>query len=79
MCKQSAVGQRPQPRCSYSTCKPSLDDEKGANREPEPEESPQKVMMDFFFHIFAEGGSELYLARVYKYVKTPGASQELGR
>lgn len=52
MCKQSAVGQRPQPLCSYSTCKPSLDDEEGANREPEPEKSPQNVTMAFFYIFF---------------------------
>lgn len=51
MRKQSAVGQ---PVRSYSTCKPSLDDEKGANREPQPEKSPQKVMMDCFFIIYLQ-------------------------
>lgn len=68
MCKQSAVGQRPQHLCSYSTYKHALDDEKGANREPGPEKSPQKAN-DGFFHIFSEGRSDLYLGRVHKYVK----------
>lgn len=67
MCKQSAVGQRLQHSCSYSTYKHALDDEKGANRHPEPEERPQKASGGSFYHIFSEGRSDLYLRRVHKY------------
>lgn len=56
MCKQSAVGQRLQHLCSYSTYKHALDDEKGANREPGPEKSAQKPMKDFFTAYFQRAG-----------------------
>ena len=48
-CKQSAVGQLVH---SYSTCKPPLDDEKGANQNLKKE--PTKAMMDFFFSTYLQ-------------------------
>lgn len=78
MCKQSAVGHL----CSYSTYKHALDDEKGANSQPGPEKSAQKANEGFFFffyNIFSEGRSDLYLRRVHKYAKAvqPASSRDV--
>lgn len=66
MCKQSAVGQRLQHLCSYSTYKHASDDEEGANRGRglKPEHRESDGILFFYYSVCAESSRTLCTVRL---------------
>lgn len=58
--RKQLQAQAPPPQAAR---KPPLDDGNGANREPQPEKSPQKVVLVFTSLQVVGGGGERFVSR----------------